>query len=618
MKPYRIAALLVMATLYLSMNPAARAAGPQQPSGTASVEGVVTRAGSGAPLPGIKVTLIFIPPPAPRPPQGGGGVSMIADRFSASGLPATITSSAPAAAASTGAAPPASSIPSALTDGKGAFAFRNLDAGTYRLTFAGDGFVPQEYGRTSSLTFANANSGSITLGAGQAMTGIAAKLMPTGNISGHVFDLNGRPLIGVPVNLYRPTYNPTGEMNPTTVATVRTNDRGEYRIFWIAPGRYFLVAGGNSATGRPLNSINNDVGDNFSYAFFPRGSDISEAVSIDIRPGSELSGSDIRVAPQAFYSIAGKVVDSRTGQPPANGSVSIAGRSPMGTRAFGGRNFYDPATGAFEITELPSGTYNVTSILNERPVGTPIGPNVLGAFAAAAIVRIANADVRDVVLTIMQGQAVSGQVQSDAPIPAGARMQVRLQPPSTALGATQAGAPLSPDGSFTFDSGAFRNGPGDYRINMGGNAPGGSGLPAGWYMKEVRLGNTDVTDNPVRLPADGALTVILSSKGGQVSGIVRNEQTQPIPRMYAVLIPESPGRRQDLILQMLTDPSGRFNFTNVPPGNYKLYAWEDVEVGTWFDPEWLKDWEQKGTPVRIAEGAREAIDIKSLPAGGLQ
>src|SRR5206468_3333451 len=102
-------------------------------------------------------------------PQTGGGVSMIADRFSVSGLPPTITSSAPAVAAATGAAPPASSIPPALTDSKGSFAFRNLDAGSYRLTFAADGFVPQEYGRTSSLTFANANTGSITLSSGQAM-----------------------------------------------------------------------------------------------------------------------------------------------------------------------------------------------------------------------------------------------------------------------------------------------------------------------------------------------------------------------------------------------------------------------------------------------------------------
>jgi hypothetical protein len=125
-------------------------------------------------------------------------------------------------------------------------------------------------------------------------------------------------------------------------------------------------------------------------------------------------------------------------------------------------------------------------------------------------------------------------------------------------------------------------------------------------------------NTPARFPAGGALTVFLSSNGGQISGVLRNEQAQPIPRLYAVLVPEGMGGRPDLVQQILSDPAGRFSFPNVPPGNYKIFSWEDVELGSWFDPDWLKDWEQKGTPVHIAEGARETLDLKTIPAGGLQ
>lgn len=612
MKVLRIAALL--ATILFPVFPA----WAQAPTGTSSIEGMVTRAGTGDPISGIKVTLIYIPPPAPRPLQAGGGVGMIADRISSSGLPPTVTSSMPANAPSTGSAPPASSIPPFLTDSKGTFAFRNLGAGTYRLTIAGNGYVPQEYGRTSSLTFALANSGSITLSAGQALTGIAINLTPTGNVSGRVLDFNGQPLIGVPVNLYRSTYNPTGERNPTTVATVRTNDRGEYRIFWIAPGRYYLVAGGTAGTGRPLNSVNNDTPDSNSYsiAFYPQGSDIDEASSIDIRPGSDLSGYNFRVAPQSGYSVTGKLIDARTGQPPANGGISVAGRSPMGARASGGRTFYDPATGTFEITDLIPGTYNLTSTLNERLQNS----NASAVLSASSIVQVKSADVRDVILTIAQSPSVSGQIKADIPLPAGLRMQVRLQPASSALGAQGAGTQVNADGSFTFDGNSFRNGPGDFRVTMG-NGIGNSGLPAGWYMKEAKLGETDAMNTPARFPSSGALTIVLSSTGGQISGVVRNEQKQPVPRMQPVLIPDGPDGmhpRPDLTQQATTDNAGRFTFANVPPGNYKLFAWEDVESGSWFDPDWLKGWEQKGTAIHIAEGSRETVDVQTISAGGAQ
>jgi hypothetical protein len=31
----------------------------------------------------------------------------------------------------------------------------------------------------------------------------------------------------------------------------------------------------------------------------------------------------------------------------------------------------------------------------------------------------------------------------------------------------------------------------------------------------------------------------------------------------------------------------------VPPGSYKLFAWDDVEPGIWWDPDFLKNYEDK-------------------------
>ena len=585
---------------------------PQQAAGTASVEGIVVRAGTGEPIQGARVTLLFVPPPAPR--GQGGGVSVIADRFLASGLPPTITHSAPAAALASGGVFPVSSIPSVTSDSNGVFVFRNLQAGSYRLAVAGNGYVPQEYGPTNRIV--SAAAAPLALSSGQALTGITFRLTPTGNISGRVLDLNGQPLPGAPVNLYRAAYNPTGEWNPTVVATVRANDRGEYRIFWIAPGRHYVVAGGNAATGRPIASINNDVLDNFGYAFCPQGSDIDNASSVDVKPGSELI-CDFRLERQSFYRISGRVVDSRTGQPPVGGSVSIASRSPIGARGTGaGRVFYDPSNGTFEAVDVPPGIYNLTSMTNERPpVAT--GPVPLGAFSASSIVRVASADVRDVLLTITAGASVSGNVAADSPIPPGSRLQVRLVPTSAAIGAQQVTTQVNPDGSFTFQPGSFRFGLAEYRVTMT-NVIGQSGLPVGWYLKEARLGETDIMNRAVRLPAEASLNLALSSKGGQVTGVVRNDRQQPVPGNYVVMVPDGMPERAELFHVAIADPAGRFNLPNIPPGNYKLFTWERAEPGVWFDPAFLKDFEAKGTSFRVDEGTRGTIDLTAIPAGGAQ
>ena len=605
-------AAVICALLFHAAVPAS-VFGVQETSGTARVEGKVIRSDTGEPIQGARVTLSLAPPPAaPRGTPGEAGSVLIGERsLGAPGLPSTITSSAPAAAPS--AAPsPVSSIRDAVTDRDGSFVFTDLQAGAYRLNVAGNGYVPHEYGQTNRFRPVH----PLVLAADQPVTGLGIRLIPTGTVSGRVLDLAGQPLAGVPVHIYRFAYAPTGEWNPSIVATVRTNDRGEYRIFWIAPGRHYVMAGGNAAVGRSVNSNNNDILDNYSYAFCPHGDDIRNAGVVDVRPGSELSGCDFRVAPQSLYRISGKVVDSRTGQPPSGGGVSVESWLPIGTRGNSPRVYYDASNGTFEAADVAPGTYNLTSSLTERQ--TAPGPRPpFGALSTAAIVRVVNSDVRDVVLSVAPSPGVSGQVIAEGQLPPGTRLQVRLVPANSLFGPAQVTASVNSDGTFGFQAGSFRNGPGDYRVSMA-SITAQSGLPAGWYLKEARLGDTDVLNTPAQFPSDRPLTVYLSSKGGQIAGVARAEGQQRAAAVTAVLVPDGNRARLDLFQQSIADPTGRFNFANVPPGSYKVFAWEGIDSYSWFDPEWLKDFEQRGVAVRITEGARETLDLRSIPQGSAQ
>ena len=53
--------------------------------------------------------------------------------------------------------------------------------------------------------------------------------------------------------------------------------------------------------------------------------------------------------------------------------------------------------------------------------------------------------------------------------------------------------------------------------------------------------------------------------------------------------------------------------TSVPLGEYRLFAWEDVEDTAWMDPEFLKAFDDKGRPVTVREGGSESVELKVIP-----
>jgi hypothetical protein len=62
-----------------------------------------------------------------------------------------------------------------------------------------------------------------------------------------------------------------------------------------------------------------------------------------------------------------------------------------------------------------------------------------------------------------------------------------------------------------------------------------------------------------------------------------------------------------------TDPEGQFQFEHVPPGDYSVYSWEDVEPTAWMNTNFMKDYEGRGKPVHIDAGARQTIQIEAIP-----
>ena len=63
------------------------------------------------------------------------------------------------------------------------------------------------------------------------------------------------------------------------------------------------------------------------------------------------------------------------------------------------------------------------------------------------------------------------------------------------------------------------------------------------------------------------------------------------------------------------DRSGRFTLRGIPPGQYKVFAWEALEAFGYFDPELLKHSETLGRSVRVDESSRQEIDVRVILPG---
>jgi len=591
----------------------------QQGQAKGSIEGIVVRSGTGEPIPDAQVTLTKVtpgatglltgagqvfpppspPPPPPPPPAVVGGT---VGRGAAEGGVVYYTFSTDGGGVTLSALLQA--LPPAKTDSNGRFAFKNLDAGTYRLSVASDGYARQDYGQRILY-----GSGTpVNLAAGQALKDVTVRLIPTGTVTGNIRDQAGRPVVGAPVQLLKPSFNAIGQRSFQSVGSARTDDRGEYRLYWITPGRYYLAAGSDPGPGsgpRGARGSPNEVqGDVFSLTYFPGVTDISQAAPVEVLPDQEVSAIGMVVARQQRRSVRGRVIDGRTGQPPASINIGLEYQNLTGGfGSFSSGQSYDRATGAFELRNVVPGLYAITaSVVDYNPTDT--GTRFVSAPRAAARVpvEVSNADVEGVILVLAPSGDIPGRVTVEG------RSGSEL--PRTVISLRRSGTVNTPstssnlDGSFTIQNVT----PGEYVVAV-------TVLQPGHYVKEIRYNQVDVLNQPLQFSASdsGLMTVVLSPDPGEVQGIVVDAKSQPTPGAVTVLVPQQNRDRPELYKSTTTDSTGRFTITGVAPGDYKLFAWEAIELFGYYDQDLLRRVETQGKAIRIAESSKETVEVKAIP-----
>jgi hypothetical protein len=164
---------------------------------------------------------------------------------------------------------------------------------------------------------------------------------------------------------------------------------------------------------------------------------------------------------------------------------------------------------------------------------------------------------------------------------------------------------IAPDGAFTL-SGVT---PGDYelKVNAGSVA----------YVKSARFGAIDALNPPFHIDSGaGQLEILISLNSGSLDAVVFDDKQNPIPGATIALVPEPPRRnRFDLYDAKGTDTAGRAHLTGIAPGDYRVFAWDEIPTDAWQDLDFMRPYESRGKLVHISEGNSDNIrlDLISRP-----
>src|SRR5262245_26190709 len=185
------------------------------------------------------------------------------------------------------------------TTSEGRFALKDIPKGRYILSASKDGFVDEEYGQKQ----ANRSGVVLDLTTSQTLRDVVIRMKTGGIISGRTYDQDGRPIARAIVIAFRKNYQRYGKPILSQVYGAGTNDLGEYRMYWLPPGTYYLFAvviprnrlTQNPAIEAPIIDQSTEPLDAFVPVFYPRGDDDSQAIPLRIEAGTELRAIDFSI-----------------------------------------------------------------------------------------------------------------------------------------------------------------------------------------------------------------------------------------------------------------------------------------------------------------------------------
>jgi protocatechuate 3,4-dioxygenase beta subunit len=415
-------------------------------------------------------------------------------------------------------------------------------------------------------------------------------------IAGRVLDDEGDPVPRAIVQLMRNAY-PNGRRQLLPHSQTQADEDGEYKLSNVMPGRYLL------ATVPPRVGYYEPVHKNdrrsdpakpeedLVTTYFPGTTDAASATAIEVVAGRDVRGTDLQLRRSQVFRIRGKLSGNINPEAGKTLRISIVDRDSFIMDVFGSPTANIEKDGSFDLRGVSPGQYRLMVTTVSGMIRTLARQNI----------DVGGHNIDGITVVLHPTGSIRGSIQwartvataSEKPTPVLSNMMLRLEP---AAGQTS-GVPfgqVKPDGSFVFDDVAADR----YRLFI-------NSLPDGVFVKSSRLGDQDALGHDLDLSGGvGAapMDIVLSATAGQIDGTVQTDHQMPAAGTQVSLIPDpADPTRTDLFTGTVTDQNGQFSLKSLAPGKYRLYAWEEIENGIQYDPEFMKPLVELGTKITVEE-----------------
>ncbi|MFN7982564.1 MAG: carboxypeptidase-like regulatory domain-containing protein [Vicinamibacterales bacterium] len=483
---------------------------------------------------------------------------------------------------------------SATTDQNGRYEFLDLPAGTYNLSASRSGYVQLGYKQTRP----NTQPQPVTVADKQTLDRIDFALPPGGVITGRILDEFGEPVSDVLVNAQRQQFINGVRRPMSTGAPSSSNDIGEFRIYGLAPGEYYVSASLRAMNINPIEVSTDRSG--YAPTYYPSTTDVAAAQRVTVRAGDTVSNIVVTLSPTRMARVSGLVLDAQ-GQPVKNGAVMAMSASAgvMGGPLSPGMIRPD---GTFVINGLAPGEYVLRSIQN----GVSIGPGSTPQMAVASV-SVNGTDLSNIVLQPLAPLVLHGRLTGDASTLAQVKpATTRFMAAPFGLSVMPLGPPTPPQplrADLTFDLTVY---PGEYVIRPV--------LLQGMVIRSVRLNGRDVTRGfQVADAASNAdLEVEVTSSTAQLTVTAANARNEAVANRDVVVFPQDeaqwgtqmPGHGSS----GRTNDQGQYQSPQLLPGAYYVALVDGMENGQSADPEFLAS--LRTSAQRITLGTGESANVQ--------
>ena len=476
----------------------------------------------------------------------------------------------------------------ASTDADGKYEFKELPAGRYVVSASKGAYVSVTFGQP--LQQMTAGGKPMDLRAGEMLERVDFTLPRGGVITGRVLDEFGEPLTGLQITAMR-SQTVGGKRQLIRSGFGSTNDVGEFRMFGLAPGQYYVQAAWRRmGPGDPTSPDHTG----YPLTFFPGTTIETEAQRVTVAAGQTVSDLVMALSPVKTARVEGIVVDA-DGRPMGGVGLQVI-QSSAGFNSMSGSSVRPDGT--FVFANMSAGEYTF------RTEPTATRQNV-----AMLKVTVGSEDITDLRLVALPPATVSGRIMIDPSVtPPAAGFSLTASLEGQPMPGGMRPARVNDDLSFELTLLPGRN-----RISM-------LNLPPGWAMRSLRVSSVDVIDEGIDVKAGDTVSgvdVELTNRLASVSGLVTNSRGEAVKEYTLVLFAADSKRWKAggrFLRTARPDQDGRFKVSGMPPADYCIIAIDTLEPGQWTDPEFLERARSQARTLTIMDGETKTIDLKIATA----